>query len=195
MKIAELIVPVVHSRAYPDTDYDGGSGNVFFGLIAFLVIFYGIGFIFVLTRNLLKDAYIAFTDARNLRTKSTRTQNHYGISFTDSKVVFLSDFNVRTPKVLNCERYASLFFWVCPYTRESSKGKNLHATAMTYHPIVMLGNPEQMTITMTLDTHGTFEVSLRQYTKGIKYIGLPIMIYSDQVTLYGKQLTPHPCAS
>ncbi|HCJ4668737.1 hypothetical protein [Vibrio parahaemolyticus] len=109
MRIAELTIPVVHSRAYLDTDYDGANENGFFSLIAFLVIVYGIGFIFVLTRNLLRDAYIGFTDARNLKTKSARTQTHYGISFTDSKVVVLSEFNVRTPKVLNCKRYASLF--------------------------------------------------------------------------------------
>lgn len=88
-----------------------------------------------------------------------------------------------------------LFFWICPYTRESSRGKDLHSTAITYHPIVMLGSPEQTTITMTLDIHGTFEVPLRQYAKGIKHIGFPTMIYSDQVTLDGKQLTPHSYAS
>lgn len=56
MRIAELTIPVVHSRAYLDTDYDGANENGFFSLIAFLVIVYGIGFIFVLTRNLLRDA-------------------------------------------------------------------------------------------------------------------------------------------
>lgn len=189
MILGKLLVSATYAARMPPELYNEESDLTFFELILFVLSVCFVIFLFVLVRNLIRDACRLITDTWRLKTRIPRVQVYHGIAFPKNMVVYISDFNIPLPKPLNTSLHASLNIWIFPYALRESSGYPSFAQAINYQPILLLEDNEQNNVVMLVNDREIYRVPLHFRWRGL-HGHSQLMIYSDQVTLDGTRLKP-----
>ncbi len=88
MILGKLLVSATYAARIPPELYNEESDITFFEFILFALSVYFIVFLFVLVRNLIRDACRLIIDTWRLKTRIPRVQVHHGIAFPKNMVVY-----------------------------------------------------------------------------------------------------------
>ena len=89
MILGKLLISATYAARMPLELYQEESDITFFGIISFMLTIGFIAFLFVLVRNLIRDACRLIMDTWRLKTRVPKAQVHHGIAFPKNMVVYI----------------------------------------------------------------------------------------------------------